>query len=697
MTTTEINLETILPWSEPKRVATRAGDRMLRKSPATEAFWALWRANKETLKAAGISCSPIDTARTKWEILWWQSLDPVEEQRQQTDRAAAVERSRAQDSDLEFPRPEGLDYLGYQKAGIAFALECFAHRHGCLIGDEMGLGKTIQAIGVINATPEINKVLIVCPNTLKLNWQKELRRWLTRPLKVAVQYADRPYLGDHVNILIVNYDVLHKFVERAQATKFDLRVTDESHYVKNPKARRTKATLAIDAPRKIALSGTPIENRPVELWPVISDLHPARWHPKKGFFGFAKRFCGAVRNSFGWDFSGASNLPELQNLLRGTVMVRRLKADVLTELPAKRRQVIELEADGLEDLLQRERDAFEDKQEMIDRLRARCEIAKASDSRAEYDEAVTALRAGQGAAFEEMALIRHETALAKLPQCLEFIRGALDGGKCIVFAHHVDVVAKIKAEFPQASVVTGAVKAGPLRQAEVDRFMLDPSCDVFIGNNAAAEGLTLTASAHVIFVELDWVPGKLAQKEDRAHRIGQKDSVLCSYLVLEGSLDSHMAKVNVEKMKIIDSALDKETGFVEEDIEDAPVPVSKVALAPGIEKEQAASQRREQKIASMTPKQRASFDQLEKDSERMTDKACALALEGMKRLAACDNDHAAEINDIGFSKLDVAIGHDFAGRFILTRKQGALAARLCNKYRCQLGEQFIERLEAAKR
>ena len=135
---------------------------------------------------------------------------------------AKVEESKKAESDFQPPKPDGLEYLPFQRAGVKFALDALDSIGGCLIGDSMGLGKSIEAIGIINSRADIKHVLIVCPNTLKLNWKSELSRWLTRPMRVGVQYSGLSYIGDSVDVLIVNYDCLGKFPQLAES-KWDLR------------------------------------------------------------------------------------------------------------------------------------------------------------------------------------------------------------------------------------------------------------------------------------------------------------------------------------------------------------------------------------------------------------------------------------------------------------------------------------------
>lgn len=667
-----------MKWSEPKRVTTSRGETMLRTATPTETFWSQWRTNKQALKDAGISCGT-NKKTGEWEVLWWQPLDPEIAKREATQKAALVEASRAQDCTIEIPAPEGRAYLPYQKAGIRFCRDLYATgKTGALIADEMGLGKTIQAIGLINLDSSIKRVLVICPATLKVNWSRELSKWLTRPLKVGIQNAGETWLGDLVDVLIINYDILSRYADKLNAGNWDLKVSDEAHYAKNPKAARSKALFGIPAKRKLALTGTPILNRPVELFPILKDLDKSAWG---NWLRYVERYCAAVRTGYGWDVSGASNLDELQTKLRGSVMVRRLKKDVLTELPAKRRQVVELDATGCDEVIDAEKQIFETRRETLDLLRARVELAKASEDRAEYEGAVEALREGQGALFAEMAKLRHETVLKKLPQVIGYVEDALDGnGKLIAFGHHLDGIAQLKAKFPGAAVVTGGMSSEE-KMAEVDRFQNDPACKLFIGNDAAKEGLTLTASSHVVFFELDWVPGNLSQKEDRAHRIGQKDSVLVTHLVLEGSLDAVMAKRLIEKQEVIDAALD--TGA--EDFE-LKVEFAKGPAATSVELQEPKPTTDKQG----KPQAPASFDKLAEEGAKLDRATIDRAHQGMKLLAGCDADHAMEINGVGFSKFDGQIGHSLAMAASLTPKQGALAVRLCRKYRKQLGEHFLD-------
>jgi SWI/SNF-related matrix-associated actin-dependent regulator 1 of chromatin subfamily A len=630
-----------LTWSKPKLVMTKYGERLLQSASPNTSFWKAWENQKAELKKEGISLSK--SASGDWEILWWQT---VEEESKDENRKL----SRATDLDVTIPAPEGLDYLPFQKAGIHFSKD-----KNTLIADEMGLGKTIQAIGVLNLHPEYENILVICPASLKLNWQRELSKWLVKDYTIGV--VNRKDYPENTSIVIINYDVVEKHREKLNEKEWDLIIIDESHYLKNPKAARTKAVLGsgkrnpgIPSKHKIFLTGTPILNRPVELFPIINALDPERW---SSFFSYARRYCGAVANGWGWDFSGASNLEELQDRLRSTIMIRRLKMDVLTELPSKRRQVIELPATKeIRDLVNKESKAWDEKDEVVENLRISLALAKVSDNVEEYRMAMRSLQEGMSAKFTEMAKIRQQIALLKVPYIVEHVKNASD--KVVIFAHHKAVISALKKELgDEAVVLVGDTKMED-RQAAVDAFQNDPSILYFLGSiQAAGVGITLTSASHVVFAELDWVPGNMSQAEDRCHRIGQKESVLVQHLVMEGSLDATMAQSLIDKQEIIDRALDKE-------VEEVAYPVFEDNV----------------KLPS--------FEKIEKEVKKYTKSEKEEFLTKLRVLASYDIDRAAVRNDIGFNRFDGKLGHSLAGMEYLTDKQAYLAEKLVTKYRRQL-------------
>lgn len=470
-------------------------------------------------------------------------------------RRATLEESRALDADIEIPAPPGLSYLGYQRAGIAWCNK----RPNTLLGDEMGLGKTIQAIGLINLDPSIKRVLVVCPASLKMNWMNELRRWLVDERR-SIDIAEGGKFPRHADITIINYDILLRHAEVIRDRKWDLVVPDEIHFAKNSKSKRAKALFGgildrkrikpIPTRKRVYITGTPIVNRPAEIWPIIHSLDPATW---SNWPEFMRRYCS------GPTADGIGGLEELQKRLRASIMIRRLKADVLTDLPPKLRQVIEIPANTsrLAALVSRQQSMFAGQREAIMSMQetiAKAEIAKDAEG---YRRAVSRLQDSMKIEFTEISKIRHETATAKIPYNIEHIGQSLEAGKkIVVFGHHEDVLVSIHKAFPNSVVVYGKTPMND-RQRHVDAFQRDPRINLFVGGFIpAGVGYTLTESSHVICAELDWVPGNITQAEDRCHRLGQRDSVLVQHLVLAGSIDAYMARVVISKQEVIEQALD---------------------------------------------------------------------------------------------------------------------------------------------
>ena len=614
-----------------------------------------------------------------------------------TQHDTAVTASRAMDANIEIPCPDGLAYRPFQRAGVQFLAEHAA----CLLGDEMGTGKTIQTAGLLNLCQDIHRVLVVCPASLRLNWRRELERWIVAERRLAVHIATtkealetlRAFWDDAaggLRVVILNYDILHTFeTKRAEEYRtkdgqrktrdiwafpyggLDLLVADEAHYLKNDTSRRSKAVRCIAARRRLLLTGTPLVNRPKELYPMLNYLDPQEWG---SFWRYGMRYCNAHQISIGrgrtaWDFSGASHLDELQDRLRSTLMLRRLKRDVLTELPAKQRQVIELPANGASKAVSAEMAAVARHGERLSTLQTAVELAKASESDDTYEDAVAALRSGAQAAFTEMSTLRHDTAVAKIPYVVAHAQEALEAdeaGKLILFAHHHDVVAGLQAGLAEYGpvILTGEISSPVIRQAAVDRFQTDPTCRVFIGSiTTAGVGITLTASSHVIFAELDWVPGNITQAEDRAHRIGQTGMVLVQHLVLEGSLDATMARRLVAKQAVLDAALD--TPGSQDAAADLHMP-----LIPLTAQEEPAT-------ASLSRK-------------RIAEDATALTPADISHIHACLQylagvcDGAARLDGHGYNKIDAPIGHSLAACASLTAKQAALGKRFVTRYRRQL-------------
>ncbi|ONF42500.1 hypothetical protein BTO32_14905 [Marinobacter lutaoensis] len=476
------------------------------------------------------------------------------------------------------PRPKGLNYLPYQEAGIRYALTL----GNALIADEPGLGKTIQAIGVSNALPDTRRILVITPASLKINWQREWRKWSVKELSVHRVPDGRPESwSPDADVVVLNFDLVEQHYERLTEKPWDLLIVDEAHALKNPDAKRTKLILGhgqgrnhvpgIPAQRRLYLTGTPTLNRPRELWPLVHSLDPDFFSDRRAF---EVRYCNGHQTKYGWDARGASNLSELHRQLRARVMVRRKKDQVLKDLPPKTRQLIELDHPAVSAYTgsfrklseaQKTLRALYDERQELDARAHRGEIAHES-----YQQQAHRLSEAARIAFHQMSQARKETALAKVPQVVELIKTTLSNGKLILFCHHHEVVEAYVDALNQhfkreagrqgtpntVAVVTGQT-ANDERQVQADRFQEDDRCRVFIGTiGSAGTGLTLTEASTVLFAELDWVPGNMSQAEDRAHRIGQKDHVLVYHTAIEHSLEARMIRRLIEKQEVIDQTLD---------------------------------------------------------------------------------------------------------------------------------------------
>lgn len=367
-----------------------------------------------------------------------------------------------------------------------------------------------------------------------------------------------------------------KLVDSIMARTWDLLAVDEAHFIKNEDAARTQSVLG-HAPKKkpgivhrsrrrIFMTGTPMPNRPVEMWPILAACSPKEFGNKHAF---VRRYCGAheeyvAKGKKVLKTDGASNLEELQERLRSTIMIRRLKADVLKDLPPKVRQIVPLvPTAAAKRLIAEELEVWDSKfGSELNVAQEAMAIAEETGDKNGYAQVVEKLKFIQRVAFMEMAKVRHDVAVAKIPSVIEYLQGKFDGGveKIICFAHHKDVIHAIAARFGSAAVTLFGDTKREDRDKAIEGFQGDKRIKLFIGGiMAAGTGITLTAASHVVFAELDWTPSNVTQAEDRAHRLGQANTVFVEHLVIDGSLDSRMAQMLVEKQEIADRTLDNPT------------------------------------------------------------------------------------------------------------------------------------------
>lgn len=422
----------------------------------------------------------------------------------------------------------------YQKEGILYGLD----RKRLIIGDEPGLGKTLQSIGIID-TANAYPCLVICPSSLKINWQREFEKFTDKSALILDNNTRSTFgfflsRGVH-HVAIVNYESLKKYFVwdiTSHGKTFRLKdvvfsefvkvfksiIIDESHRVKDLSAQQTIFAKGISIGKEyvILLSGTPVVNRPADLVSQLSIMN--RLNEFGGHSRFVADYCTDPKDK---DARPAVSLSELSKKLYDSCMIRREKSKVLPQLPDKTRVDLYVEISN------------ED------------EYSLAANDLAEYLRQYTECTDREIRRKMRMeALVRFMTlrALAtkgKVRQAIDFIKNHLaNGKKLIVFCALHEIVDMLQQAFPCAVTVTGRDNS-TTKQTSVDAFQSNPDVMLIICSiKAAGVGLTLTASSSVAFLELPWTYADCCQCEDRAHRIGQKDNVTCYYLLGRGTIDN---------------------------------------------------------------------------------------------------------------------------------------------------------------
>jgi SWI/SNF-related matrix-associated actin-dependent regulator 1 of chromatin subfamily A len=419
----------------------------------------------------------------------------------------------------------------FQRAGVRYALE----RRRTFIADEQGLGKTMQALATLERDGAFPAV-VVCPASMKLTWERESSIWLpNRSVTVLEGRAAEAWTEDaeRAEIVVLNYDILEPHIERLAGRGPEALVLDESHYVKNPGARRTKAAIALarrlpDDALRLGLTGTPILNRPEEL---VSQL---RAIGRLEDFGSGARLSRRFRN--------AGSDDRLHWNLRASCYVRRTKRQVLAQLPAKRHDTVPVALVNEEEYRLAEQDVVAWLQSLP------------LDLRTMDAKVAAALRAEQ---LVRLNSLRQLAVQGKLPAALAWIDDFLASGEpLVVFAEHIATQQALLERFPAAVHILGADSATS-RQRAVDAFQSEDGPQLIVCSlRAASQGITLTRASNVAFLELDWTPARHDQAEDRLHRIGQESAVTAYYLLAPDTIDETMAELLERKRALIDAVTD---------------------------------------------------------------------------------------------------------------------------------------------
>ena len=432
---------------------------------------------------------------------------------------------------------EGL--FPHQVEGVAFLLG----RRRAILADDMGLGKTRQAIVAMSEMAPTGPYLVVCPASVKRNWAREIEA-VKPDAKVALVGPDDPPASDWSGWVVVHYDVLKKHLNALVLFDWAGIVFDEAHYLKNHTSQRSKygrqIVGAATDPVVYALTGTPMTNRPRDLFPLLQLANHAMG---RSFLSFAKRYCDAYENGYGWVTDGASNLEDLTLQLRG-VMLRRNKNEVL-DLPPKLRSYLDVEIP--EGTAQKETE------------QAFALLLQGRMAQHHGRESVSS-RPGsnRGRLIAMLSTLRRKLATAKTKATIEFVQNALDQGeKVLVFSCFDEPLKKIHAHFGEASVLLTGATPTDKRQSLVDRFQNEEGVRVFTANiQAGGVGLNLTAARQVVFNDLDWVPANHWQAEDRAYRIGQTGAVHVSYMVAQDTIDAFVQMVLETKTALVDNVIE---------------------------------------------------------------------------------------------------------------------------------------------
>jgi hypothetical protein len=449
----------------------------------------------------------------------------VAEHRQAT---GAVRRSRATEAEplQSVAAALGGELAPFQWAGVRYALQA----RGTFLADEQGLGKTVEALATLEADNAYPAV-VVCPASMKINWQREAERWLAHR-SVAVAQG-RGVMAAGAEITILNYEIVAAHYEHLARRRPRALVIDESHYCKNPHAKRTQAVrrpaAAVDpGGLRLALTGTPVLNHAEEL---IAQL---RIIGRMEDFGSGARFAA--------QFRGAVSEERLHWHMRRHCFVRRLKSEVLPQLPPKRQVVVPMALTNESEYRLAERDVI---------AWLRSQPLDLSTLNARIAATLRAQRLAQLGTLQRLA------ARGKLAAALAWIGDFLASGEpLVVFARHVEVQRAVVARFPDAVHLLGDDSLTD-RDDAIRAFQRSDGPALIVGaTRVAAQGITLTRASNVAFLELEWTPAMHDQAEDRCHRIGQRDAVTAWYLLAARTIDETMARLIQSKRAVVAAVTD---------------------------------------------------------------------------------------------------------------------------------------------
>jgi len=442
-------------------------------------------------------------------------------------KSALIKTHNVKSVDIDYSKYSHRPPLNHQK----IAIEKLAGSKRFILADDMGLGKTTSTI-IAALETGAKKILIICPASLKINWQREIENYSDRPTFIA---EGKKFSTDH-DFVIVNYDILKNFHDPKdkensllKKSNFDLVILDEAHMISNAQAQRTKIinSYVKNIDKVWLLTGTPMTSRPMNYYNLLSIIESP---VAQNWMAYAIRYCQGYQFNAGkrkvWNVSGASNLEELRDRTSKQIL-RRLKEEVL-DLPDKiiTPVYLRLKSSEYENLMGEYYDWY--------------------DKNPEESSSLTVQ-------FSKLMKVRKVIANEKTKQTIEFTENILEQGKkVIIFTNFTDSLQTIYSHFGKQAVYLDGSCSNSVRQQAVDSFQNDEKIRVFVGNlKAAGVGLTLTSAEVVIMNDLSFVPAEHAQAEDRAYRYGQKSNVLVYYPLFENTIEGAIYDILNKKKEII--------------------------------------------------------------------------------------------------------------------------------------------------
>ena len=446
-------------------------------------------------------------------------------------KGALLKTHKIEEVNIDYSKYSHRPPLEHQK----IAIESLAGSKRYILADDMGLGKTTSTI-IAALETDAKKILIICPATLKINWQREIENYSDRPVYIC---EGKNFSTEH-DFVIINYDIIKNFYdlkdkENSLITKsnFDLVIIDEAHYIQNAQAQRTKLinSFAKNINRVWLLTGTPMTSRPMNYFNLLNIIESP---VAQNWMAYAIRYCQGYQFNAGkrkiWNVSGASNLEELRDRTSRQVL-RRLKEDVL-DLPDKiiTPVYLRLKSKEYETEVGEYYDWYENKKEESKSLTIQ---------------------------FSKLMKVRQIIAEEKIKYTIELAENIIEQGKkVIIFTNFTDTLRKIHEHFGKQSVYLDGSCTKPQRQYAVDQFQENDKIKVFVGNlKAAGVGITLTAGEACIMNDLSFVPSDHSQAEDRAYRYGQKSNVSVYYPIFENTIEGIIYDMLTNKKNIFETVM----------------------------------------------------------------------------------------------------------------------------------------------